>query len=177
MRRKIGDAKPHEVEMRDGGHGLIVWAVGVVIGAVLAAWIATAGVSGLATAAGSTEYLAGKLLRSETATTSGGDTTEISRILTMSIATGSVDEVDRAYVVREIATRTGLPEAEAQKRFDATVSELKAQAVTARKFTTLIAFLTAASLLISAVGAWWSACAGGRHRDDGIDHSKFSAWR
>ena len=32
MRRQIGDGKPHEVEMRDGVHGLIVWAVGVVLG-------------------------------------------------------------------------------------------------------------------------------------------------
>ena len=36
MRRRIGDAKAHEVEMRDGAHGLIVWAVNIVIGAALA---------------------------------------------------------------------------------------------------------------------------------------------
>ena len=36
MRRRIGDAKAHVVEMRDGTHGLIVWAVSIVIGA--AAW-------------------------------------------------------------------------------------------------------------------------------------------
>ena len=45
MRRRIGDGKPHEVEMRDGAHGLIVWAVNIVIGAVLAGWITLAGVS------------------------------------------------------------------------------------------------------------------------------------
>ncbi len=177
MRRTIGDAKPHEVEMRDGGHGLIVWAVGVVIGAMFAAWIATAGVAGLTAVTGSTDYLASKLLRSGSATESGGSTTVIGRILTMSIGTSSVDEADRDYAVREIATRTGLPEADAKKRFDDTVSELKAQAASVRKFSILIAFLTAASLLIGAVGAWWAARAGGRHRDEGIDHSRFSAWR
>ena len=45
MRRRIGDAKAHEVEMRDGAHGLIVWAVNIVIGVVLAGWITIAGVS------------------------------------------------------------------------------------------------------------------------------------
>ena len=39
MRRRIGDAKAHEVEMRDGAHGLIVWAVNIVIGAALATWL------------------------------------------------------------------------------------------------------------------------------------------
>ena len=32
--------------------------------------------------------------------------------------------------------------------------------------TVLAAFLTAASLLVSAVGAYWAAMKGGRHRDD-----------
>lgn len=45
MRRRIGDAPPHEVEMRDGAHGLLVWAVGVSLGAVVAAWLAIAGAS------------------------------------------------------------------------------------------------------------------------------------
>ncbi len=177
MRRTIGDAKSHEVEMRDGGHGLIVWAVSVVIGAVLAAWIATAGVAGLATMAGSTNDLAAKLLRSETATASSGDTAEISRILTRSVGAPGIDDSDRDYAVRQISTRSGLPEADARKNFDDTVTELKAQAASARKFGILIAFLTAASLLIGAVGAWWAACAGGRHRDEGIDHSRLSVWR
>src|SRR5687767_10984127 len=44
MRRRIGDAKPHEVTMRDGAHGLIMWAMNIVIGTVLAGWITIAGV-------------------------------------------------------------------------------------------------------------------------------------
>ncbi|MFN0190991.1 MAG: hypothetical protein ACKVP5_03295 [Aestuariivirga sp.] len=177
MRRTIGDAKPHEVEMRDGSHGLIVWAVGVVIGVILASWLSAAGVAGLANVAGSAEYHADKLLRSPTSASSGGDTAEIGRILTASVAAPAVDEEDRSYAVREIAARTGLPETEAQTRFDQTVAGLKSQADTARKYGILIAFLTAASLLVSAAAAWWAACAGGRHRNEGVDHSRFSAWR
>ena len=39
-------------------------------------------------------------------------------------------------------------------------------AETARKATVLAAFLTAAALLVAAVGAYWAAMKGGRHRDD-----------
>ena len=84
---------------------------------------------------------------------------------------------DRSYLAREISARTGLAEADAQKRVDDTVATLKAQAETARKYGVLLAFMTAASLLISGVAAWWAATAGGKHRDEGIDHSHFSRWR
>ena len=39
LRRRIGDASEHEVEVRDAAHGLLVWAVSALIGAVLAAWV------------------------------------------------------------------------------------------------------------------------------------------
>ncbi len=47
LRRRIGDATEHEVDVRDGVHGLTVWAVGVVI----AAWLLNAGVTGVLGAA------------------------------------------------------------------------------------------------------------------------------
>lgn len=40
MRRRIGDVTEHEVEVRDAAHGLLVWAVSVLIGALIAAWVA-----------------------------------------------------------------------------------------------------------------------------------------
>jgi hypothetical protein len=45
LRRPVGDATAHEVEVRDAAHGLLVWAVSVLIGALIAAWV-TAGVAG-----------------------------------------------------------------------------------------------------------------------------------
>jgi hypothetical protein len=38
LRRRIGDASEHEVEVRDAAHGLLVWALSALIGAMLAAW-------------------------------------------------------------------------------------------------------------------------------------------
>ncbi|MFN6977646.1 MAG: hypothetical protein ACK4OP_05960, partial [Gemmobacter sp.] len=49
MRRRAGDATPAEVEVRDGTHGLMVWATGALVSAVLAA----AGLGGLVSAGAS----------------------------------------------------------------------------------------------------------------------------
>ena len=186
MRRRIGDAKGHEVEMRDGAHGLIVWAVNIVIGAALASFITLAGIGGaigVASNTGAMDYYADRLLRSDAAagtTAVPADTqvnTQIGRILAQNVVSRSFDETDRAYVVREISSRTGLAEADAQKRLDDTVATLRAQAETARRYAVLFAFVTAASLLVSGLAAWWAATAGGKHRDEGVDHSHLSRWR
>lgn len=47
MRRRTGDGTEHEVEVRDGAHGLTVWALGIVV----ASWLLTMGVTGLLGAA------------------------------------------------------------------------------------------------------------------------------
>ena len=186
MRRRIGDAKAHEVTMRDGAHGLIIWAVNIVIGAILAGWITIAGVSGVVSTAsnsGAMDYYADRLMRSDAVTGTPSVSpdsqykSQIGLVLSRNVAARTVDETDRSYLAREISARTGLAEADAQKRVDDTLATLKAQAETARKFGVLLGFLTAASLLISGVAAWWAATAGGKHRDEGTDYSRFSSWR
>jgi len=83
MRRHAGDASPPEVEVRDGTHGLLVWATGMVFSTILAA-TGVGGVIGLgATAAGSasdlasevvdSEYFANVMLRGTTAADEGAD--------------------------------------------------------------------------------------------------------
>ena len=148
--------------MRDGAHGLILWAVNIVIGAALATWITLAGLSGAigtASNSGAMDYYADKLMRSDAVagtTAVSPDSqynAQIGRILTTNLAARTFDEADKSYVVREISARTGLPEADAQKRLDDTVATLKAQAETARRYAVLFAFMTAASLLISGLAA------------------------
>jgi hypothetical protein len=74
MRRRVGDATPDEVGVRDGTHGLMVWATGALVGGVLAA----AGAGGVltigaatadsvveaATEVASSDYFANVMLRS-----------------------------------------------------------------------------------------------------------------
>ena len=46
MRRPIEGATTHESQVRDGVHGLVVWAVAVAIGAWLATWLISSAVKG-----------------------------------------------------------------------------------------------------------------------------------
>jgi hypothetical protein len=76
MRRRAGDATQGEVEVRDGTHGLMVWATGVLVSTVLAATGAgslliagTAAVgtaTEIATEAASSDYFANLMLRGGT---------------------------------------------------------------------------------------------------------------
>ena len=185
MRRRIGDAKPHEVEMRDGAHGLIVWAVNVVIGVVLASWLTIGGIgsaTSMVSNSGAMDYYVDRLVRSDVpagptnTSLTANDNAQIGRVLAKNVAARTIDDTDKSYLVREIPARTGLAEADAQKRLDETLTALKTQADTARRYAVLFAFLTAASLLISAAAAWWAATTGGKHRDEGVDHSYLTRW-
>jgi len=184
--------------MRDGAHGLFVWGLGVVAGVLLTGFLALAGAAGVATVAGqaasnpnAVDYYVDRLLRTETTATStttetspttGGEQSQsqsqqIGRVLTRTLAGTELDESDRAYLTREVSARTGLPQAEAEQRVNETVATLKAQADRARRYGIIWAFVTATSLLLSAVGAWWAAGMGGRHRDENVDHSRLTRWR
>jgi len=197
MRRRHNDANEDEVDVRDGAHGLLVWAGALVIGGLIAA----GGISAAANAVGSAAstltdaaatvaddagnavdpnaYFVGHLFRpSPTATTAApaADTTavrgEAGRIIAQGALTGAVSDPDKAYLAQVVAANTGLTADEANARvtevmtaIDKAKAEAAAVAETARKTGIVAAFLTAASLLVSAVGAYWAAQKGGSHRD------------
>jgi hypothetical protein len=202
MRRRFHDATEHESDVRDGAHGLLVWAGALVVGAM----IAVGGIGAAASAIGSAAstltnaasnmapgaatnpsnavdpgaYFTDQLFRVQAgtappATANSGDVRgEAGRILGASAPSGSVSADDKAYLGQLVASNTGLPADQASARVDQVLKAMddaKAKAAdiaeTARKTTVLAAFLTAASLLVSAVGAYWAAMKGGRHRDEG----------
>jgi hypothetical protein len=101
---------------------------------------------------------------------------EVSRILLTGAADGSLSGDDHAYLVRIVAARAGLSQADAEKRVDALSEHLKTTADKARKAGILLAFLTAASLVLGAAAAWWGAGVGGRHRDEKFDASHLTRW-
>jgi hypothetical protein len=189
LRRRFHDASEHEVDVRDGAHGILVWAGGLVIGAI----IALGGVGAAANAVGQAvggaapaaatladdadAYLTDSLLRSDTRAATDGARLEAGRILTNA---ETVPDADKAYLTTLVARETGLAPADAAARVDAVLAEadrLKAEAAaaaeTARKTSVLAAFLTAAALLVSAAGAYWAASMGGRHRDEGTTFVTF----
>lgn len=97
---------------------------------------------------------------------------EVSRILLSAAASGTLEPADRQYLVDTVAARAGIPPEEAQQRVDqiyVQAQELEAQARAAadraRHIAVIGAFMTAASLLLGAVGAYFGAVLGGNHRD------------
>jgi hypothetical protein len=199
LRHRIGDASEHEVEVRDGSHGIGVWALSVVIAYVVLAM----GVSGLvgtaAKVAGPAAAVAANdpnaatldaLFRRDVSETSGNllatpstharaveaDRAEISRLLTDAPRRTGLSASDRTYVARIVAANTGMSQREAEERVDQTLAEAKRKADAARKLGILTAFATAAALLIGGAAAAWASTMGGRHRDRQTDFSVFWRW-
>ena len=125
------------------------------------------------------ELMVDRLLRGGAAAPEGASVpdqrAEVSRILLSSAASGTLDPADREYLVGAVATRTGIAPEEAQQRVDqiyAQAQELEAEARAAaeraRKTAVIAAFMTAASLLIGGVGAYFGAVLGGNHRDNKV---------
>ena len=72
---------------------------------------------------------------------------------------------DRTYVTKIVASRTGLSEADADKRVNEVVTQIKADLDAARKATAKVAFWLTASLLLGAFCASLAATEGGGLRD------------
>lgn len=168
----------HEREMRDGMHGALTWALGVILGASLTA-LTVAGAAKTATVP--TAYFADVLLRSDNpATVAPAETesrrNEVTRIFMRNPA-GDVSPDDRAYLSKLVMHQSGIPEPEAKARVDTVVGRAQAAAEKARKFALLLAFAIAATLALGAAVAWWAAVQGGEHRDQGFDFRPHIGWK
>ena len=77
---------------------------------------------------------------------------------------------DRSYLATVVAQRTGLPQAEAERRVNETITDAtratREAADKARRAAVLGGLVTAISLLVSLAAAWWAAQKGGNHRDN-----------
>lgn len=189
LRRRNFDATEDESDVRDGAHGLLVWAGAMIVGAVLA----VSGVGAVANAVGSAAatatvaasnavedavdpnaYFVDTLFRANQPVDATLARDEAGRIFAQAaIGDGSINADDRAYLANVVAANTGLTPEEAQARVDqvaANVATSRQQAVEAariaRNTAIIAAFLLAASSLVSAIGAYWAAQKGGNHRDE-----------
>ena len=132
-------------------------------------------------AGGSNAYFTDMLLRSDHPPAQGGDEAvsraEMGRILARAVASGDLSAPDKAYVTQVVAARTGLSQADAEKRVSDVADQAKnaaAQAVetakqaadAARKTGVYVALWAFISLLIGAFSASYMATVGGRIRDD-----------
>ena len=197
MRRPFADATADEVETRDGAHGLLVWATGALLGALLA----TSGVTGLVGAAASGAGAVARTAVDAAAEAIGGDIGDLTGRLTRGrldapaldaetreqingilarLRDGELAAEDRTYLAEVVASRTGTTPEEASAQVDAAAAEAKqlydqalAAAEQARKAAAIAAFVVAATLFVSAAAAWFAATTGGDHRDRRIPFRSF----
>ncbi|HWB48428.1 MAG TPA: hypothetical protein VG651_04910 [Stellaceae bacterium] len=170
-----------EVYFRDTAHGVMAWAVAVVLtaavltgAATILAGGATAGASqgtgqANASSGGTDAYLVDTLFRSNQPAAANGidPKPEARRILARAAAPGTeVGNDDRAYLAHLVAVRTGMGQDEAQRRVDDTITQARAAADKARKAAMQLALYTGLSLLIGAFIAGVAGKIGGNHRDN-----------
>lgn len=195
MRSPYGEVDASETDFRDGLHGGLVWALGVVVGAALAFSVAGASARAAATALGpaagavanqTTDVLVDALLRpadaqaaatgpapqqapsAQTSPPSSDVRAEVGRLITSSVASGTLTPANRTYLVQLVAQRTGISREEAERRVDEAANKAREAADKARKTSMVTALITGISLIISFAAAWWAAITGGNHRDNKI---------
>jgi hypothetical protein len=192
---------PHETYFRDSANGFVTWAVATVIvalvlssglasaiggatrsaatvvgGAAQGATQAAANSSGAGSATDPSAYFVDTMFRSDTPK---GDAPaqdvrgETGRIMAKSLKDGSLSAPDKTYLAKLVAARTGLSQADAEKRVDEVYAQakdaeakVKQAADDARKAGAQLAIFTALSMIIGAFIAAAAAALGGAHRDE-----------
>ncbi|MFZ0793734.1 MAG: hypothetical protein WAM65_08190 [Candidatus Korobacteraceae bacterium] len=181
LRTKWVDIHTDEVYFRDTAHGLLVWAVGVVL---MAAFLASAAAMfagraaqrpepSQATATEASllhpnEYLVDTLFRSNGSMTDLNAITlraEADRIFAHALREGSMSQADNAYLGRLIAARTGLNEADAQRRVADVFEQAQEAAETTRKAVAHLSLWLFVALLSGAFCSSFAGTIGGQQRD------------
>jgi hypothetical protein len=171
----------HEVEFRDGIHGVLAWGIAIIIGAFLALaatkTVAPRPEMTAPTAATAEPLLAfelDRLFRSSGKPTDTGDDSQIraqaTRIITSGLGHSGIAPEDHAYLVRLVETRTGLSQPDAETRVGRAMAQSSDAVKRARRAAVVLAFMIGASLILGAAVAWLASTAGGQHRDGSVDH-------
>jgi hypothetical protein len=205
LRKPALDTTADERSNRDGLKALVTWGLGLLLTAALTTSVLSSAAGTAVTAAGRAAapalsetikassnkagdfiaYYVDRALRAPAnaanpgapAATPNDSKTEIARILTHSLASGSsISDTDRGDLERAVARQTGLSEADAKARVNQMIAEakdaynkaadaVKAAAEKARKITASITTWFVIVSLLAAILAWYAGVIGGRHRD------------
>ncbi|MFA6141048.1 MAG: hypothetical protein WC684_10010 [Hyphomicrobium sp.] len=204
MRSAWESGSSDEVQFRDGMHGMLVWALSIVAGGLLAFLAAGA------VASSSAQVAAGAMSNRDAVVAPAIDTlfgaavtptavaaaatpgpaaaaptvvpgtgeravvpdsearAVIARTLTASVAAGQLTPVQKRTLAQIVSERTGISQADAEKRVDQAYTDAVAAIDNARKAAVLTGLATATALLVGLLAAWYAAQNGGRHRDENI---------
>ena len=183
LRTKWTDLHTDEVYFRDTAHGFLVWAVGLVITASLLATAATSLAGGAAqrSASGTTvrdaasegmvnpnAYFVDSLLRSSNAAQDRNDVAvrgEAERIFAHALSKGTISPADSSYLAQLISARTGLSQADAEKRVSDVFQEAQQSSDRARKALAHLSLWIFVALLSGAFCASYAGTIGGKQRD------------
>jgi hypothetical protein len=148
-----------------------VWAIGVILGALLLSLTA----SGIAVStagqpardsAGAPSFLAYELDRLFRPDSAGPELrAEASRIVMRGLGRNELPAEDRAQLVRITSSISGLPVPDAERRVAQILTDARTSASQARKSAVILGFALAAALAAAAAAAWIAAGMGGKHRD------------
>ncbi len=163
----------HEVFFRDTAHGLLVWAVSLVLGVAFLSTLASSITKDLAGVAQGSQtnpaaYFSDSLFR--TAPPSPSILTpelrsETTAILARGVTGKEMPAGDRSYLASLVAGRTGMSETDAARRVDQVLTAEREAADEARKAIAHSLYWLVVALLVGAFAASYAAIYGGRRRD------------
>jgi hypothetical protein len=183
LRTRWTDLHTDEVYFRDTAHGFLVWAVGLVITASLLATAATSLAGGPARrdSAGTTPgaetgmlnpsaYFVDSLLRSNGSVSNGNGNEvavrgEVDRIFAHALSQGAIPPTDNAYLAQMVSTRSGLTQAEAERRVSDVYGEFQQSTDRSRKALAHLSLWLFVALLSGAFCASFAGTIGGKQRD------------
>jgi hypothetical protein len=184
LRTKWTGVHTTEVLFRDTAHGFLAWALASLLGAMLLASPASSllggALSGATQAAASSTssspmdgYVDALLRPADPAAQGQADASgardtraEMLRLLTTGFRSGGdLAPADRSYAAKVVAARTGLSQADADKRVNDVTTQAKADLEAARKAAMQLSIWLTLSLFIGAFSASLAATEGGGLRD------------
>jgi hypothetical protein len=157
LRTKWVGVHTHEVFFRDTAHGFIAWAFATLLSAA----------AGQAAPAPASSPVGGNPIpAAPSGANSNQSRAEVLRLWTASFQ-GNQDfsTADKTYVAQVVAARTGMSQADAEKRVNDVIVEAKTAADTARKGAAKLSFWLTAAMLFGAFAASLAAVEGGSLRD------------
>lgn len=179
LRTKWTGVHTDEVYFRDTAHGLLVWAVGMVITAGFLASSAAsfAGTQKSVPTTGSTQessidptaYFVDTLLRGNGSAIEKpeglSERAEVSRIFTHDLHQGALPSGDQSYLAQLVSARTGLNASDAEKRATEVFGQAQESADRIRKAIAHLSLWLFVALLSGAFCASYAGTIGGKQRD------------
>jgi hypothetical protein len=178
LRTKWAGVHTDEVYFRDTAHGLLVWAVGMVItaGFLASAAASFAGAQRTAVATNPTQesaldptaYFVDTLLRSNGSAIEKQDASEraeVARTFAHDLHQGALPNGDKTYLAQLVSARTGLNPPDAEKRVTDVFGEAQDSADRARKTIAHLSLWLFVALLSGAFCASYAGTIGGKQRD------------